>query len=757
MNQRQGSSTPSTQIVASAAPQPNPPPWVGLAVLFLEWFATRHGGAFRSKLLVPRGRAGLYISMDYLLVLIAYAVSGEATLLAFYTAVAPWASTLAGVWKRTRRPSRSAFSRFLSALPFGAVVYLRSLFFQDVLDFGLKGAMLGGCLDRLGRRHIVFDVDGTRQAGRQRSLVGGADYPPARRRFDSVCAPGYLGRKRGQVVRTRSVVQQAHTKEWLGTWGSAGNGDGYGDLIEACAAIGRYMDHHRLDRSQAVVRLDGLYGHIPPIGTVKKAGLGWVTRCCDYAMLDKPVVRAVLAAGPLQTMEQPDTGTCRQLFDIPVVQWEAGPHEPLATRMIVAKTRMTPGRKRQVGKVKEGWRYELFVTDRDAAGFPAADVLDLYFGRGAFEQTLSEDDQEQTADRWCSHEPAGQEAWHIVHQWVWNLRIWLGKPENAAIRQTEMAAAYTPPTVAEQPTLAPPQGPTAEDVPDPSPVEPPTMQAPGVMACNTASDPPPPSSLSQRPPEEDVVLAPSPSEPPPPSQAPGVTADSSASDPPPPSPQTPPAAPTPGTVAQACGRGSGRFAGADFHWIGIQLLCPAGHLLSYAYQQEEPKGIRLIYRARLEDCGPCPLREKCIGGASRLHYGRRVSVWKNEASGNIAAACPVLAPVPVPVPTPSPPALQVVPTPGPQPILWEDIPARSWRRSISGEFTLQRVDIEEVAPPIASLTPRTRAARAHRRLTWNQRAERNAYHGPERWVVHLHGVPPEALKFLASNRPLGEN
>ena len=29
-------------------------------------------------------------------------------------------------------------------------------------------------------------------------------------------------------------------------------------------------------------------------------------------------------------------------------------------------------------------------------------------------------------DRWCSHSPAGQEAWQIVSQWVWNLRLELG-------------------------------------------------------------------------------------------------------------------------------------------------------------------------------------------------------------------------------------------------------------------------------------------------------------------------------------------
>lgn len=48
---------------------------------------------------------------------------------------------------------------------------------------------------------LVFDVDGTRSAARQRSLPKTADLPAAARRMDKVCAPGYSGRKRGEVVR----------------------------------------------------------------------------------------------------------------------------------------------------------------------------------------------------------------------------------------------------------------------------------------------------------------------------------------------------------------------------------------------------------------------------------------------------------------------------------------------------------------------------------------------------------------------------
>jgi hypothetical protein len=63
------------------------------------------------------------------------------------------------------------------------------------------------------------------------------------------------------------------------------------------------------------------------------------------------------------------------------------------------------------------------VTTLPADGFLATDVLDLSQGRGACEGTLADEDQEGDPDRWCSLTACGQECWHIVWQWVWNLRL----------------------------------------------------------------------------------------------------------------------------------------------------------------------------------------------------------------------------------------------------------------------------------------------------------------------------------------------
>jgi hypothetical protein len=85
--------------------------------------------------------------------------------------------------------------------------------------------------------------------------------PQTARRPSAACVRSvrlpYLGRKRGEVVRTRTTVMQAHTYHWLGTFGNAGNGDYRGELRRAVTAIHAYLTHQRVPPARAVVRLDG--------------------------------------------------------------------------------------------------------------------------------------------------------------------------------------------------------------------------------------------------------------------------------------------------------------------------------------------------------------------------------------------------------------------------------------------------------------------------------------------------------------------
>jgi hypothetical protein len=115
-------------------------------------------------------------------------------------------------------PIARRFLVFPDALDPASVEGLRSLFQKDLLARNPFPSP-GGLFDRMGEQWLVVDVDGTRQAARQRALPQLESLPAPHRRFDQVCAPGYTGRKRGEAVRTRTVILQAHTHQFLGTFG----------------------------------------------------------------------------------------------------------------------------------------------------------------------------------------------------------------------------------------------------------------------------------------------------------------------------------------------------------------------------------------------------------------------------------------------------------------------------------------------------------------------------------------------------------
>ena len=178
---------------------------------------------------------------------------------------------------------------------------------------------------------MVFDVDGTREAARQRALPQTEALPAAFRRLDDVCAPGYTGRKRGQAVRTRTVVSQAHTYQWLGTFGNRGNGSYRVELRKALVAISRYLTAHQLPKERTLLRLDGQYGTGAILSDL--AGFAFVTRGKDYSVLDHPLVQARLHLPPDQVQQRPESQMGRDLYDCPEVPVGA---EAIPCRVVVA-------------------------------------------------------------------------------------------------------------------------------------------------------------------------------------------------------------------------------------------------------------------------------------------------------------------------------------------------------------------------------------------------------------------------------------
>jgi len=435
---------------------PSTPTFMGEVAAFAQVLA--HTGVLKTiqdQVRFARARFGQYDLIDFVAVLIGYAVSGEPTLLAFYERLTPFAEPFMALFGRNQLPHRSTLSRFLAALDQPTVEALRTLFQKDLLA-RKPFPSLGGLSDRTGGQWLVIDVDGTRQAARQRELPQAEDLPAPHRRFDQVCAPGYQGRKRGEVMRTRTVVLQAHTHQFLGTFGGPGNGDYRSELRRAIQVITTYATQLALPLASVLLRLDGLYGDATPLLDVLTAGLGILARSRAYHLLDLSVVQQALACPPDQVRTHPESGVTRALYDCPAVPLTpAGPE----VRMVVATHRATSSSP-AVGIQRDDMVYELFVSTLPSPAFTASDVLDLYLHRGSFETVLADEDKEQNADRWYSHTPCGQEFAQILAQWTWNIRLELGQQlSGAQLCITEFAPALEAEPVAKEES-APAEAPT---------------------------------------------------------------------------------------------------------------------------------------------------------------------------------------------------------------------------------------------------------------------------------------------------------
>jgi hypothetical protein len=399
----------SMKIQTTSESNPSTPAWFGEVVL-LSSFLRKHGvlSKISEQVRFARRRFGRYEMIDFLAVLFGYAISGERTLEEFYERLQPFAVPFMALFERDQLPSRSALSRFLDALTEAPVEALRTLFLDDLLSrpsiSGANEKQTGSLVDRAGNEWTVIDLDGTREAARQRALPQTNDLPPASRRLDEVCAPGYTGRKRGEVVRTRTTISQAHSYHWLGSFGNRGNGRYREELHKGLAAITRYLSAYQLPSERTLLRLDGLYGTGAVLADL--AGFAFVTRGKEYTALDHPLVQARLHLPPDQYQQRPESQTARTLYDCPEIP--VGPQGVLC-RVVVA-THPATKKKSPVGVTRAGIVYELFLTNLPQHAFTACDVVELYLHRGAFEPILADEDREQDPDRWCSHAAWGQEA-----------------------------------------------------------------------------------------------------------------------------------------------------------------------------------------------------------------------------------------------------------------------------------------------------------------------------------------------------------
>src|SRR2546428_11116984 len=126
----------SSKVEIQTSPQsvPSTPQWLGEVTIIAHYLT--HLGLLEkmaSRVRFARKRFGTYEVIDFVVVLIGYALSGERTLAAYYERVSPFATEFMALFGRSGFPHRSSLSRFLSALDEASVEALRTMFLHDAL------------------------------------------------------------------------------------------------------------------------------------------------------------------------------------------------------------------------------------------------------------------------------------------------------------------------------------------------------------------------------------------------------------------------------------------------------------------------------------------------------------------------------------------------------------------------------------------------------------------------------------------------
>ncbi len=136
----------SVTIQTEATPSPSLPAWFGEVALIAQAL-TRLGllATITERVRFSRKRFGTFEVIDFVVVLMGYAISGEPTRASFYERLQPFATPFMALFGRERLPHRSTLSRFLAALDQASVEALRSVFLQDALArLGSARTTLGG-------------------------------------------------------------------------------------------------------------------------------------------------------------------------------------------------------------------------------------------------------------------------------------------------------------------------------------------------------------------------------------------------------------------------------------------------------------------------------------------------------------------------------------------------------------------------------------------------------------------------------------
>src|SRR5579859_564161 len=120
---------PCIEIHTSPLDRPSVPAWFAEVVIIARHLETKGLlDAFAHQIRLVRGRFGRYEPIDFLALLLGYAISGERTLADFFERLESFEAAFMALFGRGCLPHRSSLSRFLSDVDGPCLEAFRSLF-----------------------------------------------------------------------------------------------------------------------------------------------------------------------------------------------------------------------------------------------------------------------------------------------------------------------------------------------------------------------------------------------------------------------------------------------------------------------------------------------------------------------------------------------------------------------------------------------------------------------------------------------------
>ena len=145
--------SPCIEVQSSSEDRPSVPAWFAEVVIMAHNLRTKgRMSAFAHQVRLVRGRFGRYKPIDFLALLVGYAISGEGRLSDFFERVAPFETAFMALFGRKCLPHRSSLSRFLAAVDRPCLEAFRMLFEKHSQASGWTSETIGGVFDRQGRR-----------------------------------------------------------------------------------------------------------------------------------------------------------------------------------------------------------------------------------------------------------------------------------------------------------------------------------------------------------------------------------------------------------------------------------------------------------------------------------------------------------------------------------------------------------------------------------------------------------------------------